>query len=219
MIFASGHSIFWRLTDQSDEGSDAVSVVLTNSRRQALAEVAVDNETDSALRHSDTQPETIDIEWDKRDLELFLTLLRNTVSQETESVYPQQADQAQEVQQIELDLNDDSVVHILQIVAAARFATPYPAEPVINAKRSLIASVPPCSVGELISIDTIDGLKPGVVVAEDDGELHCVLLDEITSPAGDNIRFDRHDIIILKRELALPGSFTHLQPGRSETIH
>ena len=212
MIFASGHSIFWRLTELQGEGSDAVSVVLTNSRRQDLAEIAVDSDSDAkaaASRTSSLRPETVDIEWDKSDLELFLTLLRNTV----------EVDGAEETQQIELDLNDESIVHILQIVAAARFATPHPAEPVINAQRSLTAAHLRHEVGELISIDTIDGLKPGIVVAVQDNNLHCVLLDEITSPAGDNIRFDRHDIIVLKPEQALPGSFTDLQPTESDSIH
>lgn len=210
MIFASGHSIFWRLTDESGEGSDAVSVVLTNSRNQDLAEVAVESELIPAVRESGFRTESVDIEWNKRDLELFLTLLRNILSD------PQEPG---EMQQVELDLNDDSVVHILQIVAAARFATPYPAEPVINASRNLSRTNSHCNIGELISIDTIDGLKPGVVVAVTEQDLHCLLLDEITSPAGDNIRFDRHDIIILKKELALPGSFTDLTPRDSDFIH
>lgn len=210
MIFASGHSIYWRLTDDRSSGADAISVVLTNSQREDLAEVTVEKEMVPAIAGTGLRTESVDIEWNRRDLELFLTLLRRTL---------EDPEEFNELNQIELDLTDESIVQILQIVAAARFARPHPATPIINTRRALPGGGGQAQLGELISIDTIDSLKPAIVVAVTDKDLHCVLLDEITSPGGDNIRFDRHDIIVLPRQLALPGSFTNLIPDPTDLIH
>lgn len=210
MVFASGHSIFWRLTDETGEGSDVVSIVLANQKADEVAEVEIETDIISAPHQSDPPEYPIDIEWDKSDLDLFLTLLRNTFSVKSEQ---------EQFEQIELDLTDESVLRIMHIVAAARFSTPYPAESVINATRSLPGQTVRFKVGERISLDTIDGFKPGVIVALNDNDINCVLLADVTSPSGDNIQLDRHDLLVLKKQWALPAAFTTTQPGDSDTIH
>ncbi|MBL4821532.1 MAG: hypothetical protein JKY98_11175 [Gammaproteobacteria bacterium] len=210
MIFASGHSIFWRLTDETGQGSDVVSIVLANQKEDEAAEVEIETDIISAPHETDPPDHPIEIEWNKKDLNLFLTLLRNT--------FPPRKILEQD-EQIELDLTDESVLRIMHIVASARFSTPYPVETVINPDRSLPSEMVRFRVGEHISLDTIDGFKPGVIVAVNDDEINCVLLEEITSPAGDNIQLDRHDLIVLNKQFALPSIFTVNQPGESDLIH
>lgn len=210
MTFASGHSIFWRLSDETGQGSDVVSIVLANQKEDDVAEVEIETDIISAPHKAEPPDYPIDIEWTKKDLDLFLILLRKN--------FPHQ--EAPELgEQIELDLTDESVLRIMHIVAAARFSIPYPAETVINPGRSFPSEVVRFRVGERISLDTIDGYKPGVIVALDKDEINCVLLEEVTSPAGDNIQLDRHDLIVLKKHFALPATFTTTLPGEFDQIH
>ena len=207
MIFASGHSIFWRLSDETGQGSDVVSIVLANQKEDEVAEVEIETDIISAPHKAETPDYPIDIEWTKKDLDLFLTLLRKTFAA------PEQDEQ------IELDLTDESVLRIMHIVAAARFSIPYPAETVINSGRSFPGEVVRFRVGERISLDTIDGYKPGVIVSINKDEISCVLLEEVTCPAGDNVQLDRHDLIVLKKQFALPATFTTTLPGEFDQIH
>jgi len=159
MIFASGHSIFWRLTDETGEGSDVVSIVLANQKEDDTSEVEIETDIISAPHKADTPDYPIDIEWNKEDLDLFLTLLRNTFNTKTT---PEQDEQ------IELDLTDESVLRIMHIVAAARFSIPYPAAPVIKSSACLPGEVIRFRVGERISLETIDGFKAGVIFLNED---------------------------------------------------
>ena len=208
MIFASGHSIFWRLTDETGEGSDVVSIVLSNQSRLEIAEVEIETDIISPPHQSSQPDQPVDIEWNKSDLDLFLTLLRNTLGE----------NDAEEYEQIELDLTDESVLRIMHIVAAARFATPYPAEGVIKRSATVFGGSAEYKVGERVSLDTIDGFKPAVIVSLDD-DISCVLLDQITAPSGDNIQLDRHDLVVVEKEWILPGSLTTTQPGATDIIH
>jgi hypothetical protein len=210
MIFASGHSIFWRLTDETGQGSDVVSIVLANQKEDEVAEVEIETDIISAPHKAQTPDYPVDIEWNKKDLDLFLTLLRNTFNSQTT---PEQDEQ------IELDLTDESVLRIMHIVAAARFSIPYPAKTVIKSSQSLPSEAIRFKVGERISMDTIDGFKAGVIVAINEEDISCVLLEEVTAPSGDNIQLDRHDLIVLQKQLALPASFTTTLPGESDLIH
>jgi len=209
MIFASGHSIFWRLTDETGEGSDVVSIVLSNQSRREVSEVEIETDIISPP-HKSAQPDyPVDIEWNKSDLDLFLTLLRNTLGE---------GEGNDDYEQIELDLTDESVLRIMHIVAAARFATPYPADGVIRRSQANFGDAVEMKVGERISLDTIDGFKPAVIVSLSE-ELSCVLLDEITAPSGDNIQLDRHDLVVVEKDWVLPGSLTSTQRGEADIIH
>jgi hypothetical protein len=210
MIFASGHSIFWRLTDETGQGSDVVSIVLANQKVDDVSEVEIETDIISAPHVADTPDYPIDIEWNKEDLDLFLTLLRNTFNTKTTPEHDEQ---------IELDLTDESVLRIMHIVASARFSIPYPAAPVIKTSTALSGEAIRYRVGERISLATIDGYKAGVIVSIEDEDLCCVLLEEVTSPAGDNIQLDLHDLIVLQKQLALPESFTTTMPGELDQIH
>ncbi|MFM1896049.1 MAG: hypothetical protein RLZZ385_1123 [Pseudomonadota bacterium] len=211
MMIASGQNLFWRLSDSSGRGSDAVSVVLTNHPSATPAEVQIQTAISANPFPASTAAASQDIEWDQRDLELFVTLLHKTLPADTAA--------ARGSVHIELDLSDDQVVHIMHVVAAARFASAYLAAPVINDWRSLPVLAVGCQVGDLISIDTIDGFKPCVVVADNEDTLDCILLEEITSPRGDNIRLGCHDKVILKRGWALPANFSARQPAAQEALH
>lgn len=209
MVFASGHSIFWRLSDDTGDGSDAVSIVLANQNRREGPEVEIETDILSPP-HSSANPDyPVDIEWNNSDLDLFMNLLRNTLEDREVS---------EEFEQIELDLTDESVLRIMHIVAAARFSIPYPADDVIKQSQSIFGGRVEFRVGERISLDTIDGFKPAVIVSLDE-EIGCVLLDQITAPSGDNIQLDQHDLVVVRKELALPGNLTATRPGVSDTIH
>jgi len=209
MVFASGHSIFWRLTDELGQGSDAVSIVLSNQSRREVAEVEIETDILSPPQKSAQSDYPVDIEWNKTDLDLFLSLLRTTLDEREE---------ADEYEQIELDLADESVLRIMHIVAAARFSIPYPADDVIKPAPTNCGGSVEYRMGERISLDTIDGFKPAVIVSLDD-EIGCVLLDQITAPSGDNVQLDQHDLVVVRKEWALPGDLTTTRPGVSDTIH
>jgi hypothetical protein len=210
MRFASGHSIFWRLSDDSGDGSDVVSVVLANQNRQEIAEVEIETDIISSSQESPSQEYSVDIEWNRSDLDLFLTLLKNTL---------ERRDEADEVEQIELDLADESVLRIMHIVAAARFATPYHAEAVIRPSSVNCRSCVTHQVGERITLETIDGFKPAVIVRVNEDEVVCVLLEQVIAPSGDNIKLERHDLVVIRKEWALPGDLTDLKPSSSDVIH
>lgn len=209
MVFASGHSIFWRLTDESGQGSDVVSIVLSNQNRIEVAEVEIETDILSPPQKSEQGGYPVDIEWNKTDLDLFLSLLRNTLDEREEN---------DEYEQIELDLTDESVLRIMHIVAAARFSIPYPADDVIKPSQTNCGGSVEYRMGERISLDTIDGFKPAVIVSLDE-EIGCVLLDQITAPSGDNIQLDQHDLVVVRKEWALPGNLTTTQPGAADVIH
>jgi hypothetical protein len=209
MVFASGHSIFWRLTDEAGQGNDVVSIVLSNQGRREIAEVEIETDILSPTQETRQTEYPMDIEWDKADLDLFVSLLRNTLDER---------DELDEIEQIELDLTDESVLRIMHIVAAARFSVPYPADDVIKQSSTNCGGSVQYRMGERISLDTIDGFKSAVIVSLDE-EIGCVLLDQITAPSGDNIQLDQHDLVVVRKEWALPGNLTTTHPGASDIIH
>jgi len=210
MVFASGHSIFWRLTDEVGEEDDLVSIVLSNAGRQEIAEVEIETDITSPPIENNSQSEyPMDIEWDRGDLDLFVTLLRNSLDT---------TGGLEGIEQIELDLTDESVLRIMHIVAAARFSVPYAADDIIKQPSTNCGGSVQFQMGEQISLDTIDGFKPAVIVSLDE-DISCVLLDQITAPSGDNIQLDQHDLLVVRKEWALPGDLTTTQPGASDIIH
>jgi len=210
MIFPTGKNIYWRISDENGQGSDVVSIVLANHNDIEVDDVEIETDIISSPFQTITPQTPIVIEWDKKDLELFLTLVKNTFNSEADTHGPIH---------IELDFTDESVVTIMHIVAAAHFSTPYTATDILNVQRTLATPKKECNVGDLVSIDTIDGYKSTVIVKSDEKVFTCVLLDEITCPNGDNIRLDRHDLIIVKREWVLPAAFADVYPAESDSIH
>jgi hypothetical protein len=210
MLLASGHTILWRLSDETGDGPDVVSIVLSKKRHHKTAELEIETDIISAPFQSASPETPVDIAWDKKDLELFMALLRNT--------FPADAN-LQENKPLELDLNDESVLSIMHVVAAARFATPYPAETVINLHQNAARTPIVCRLGERISIDTIAGLKTCIVVAVNGDELSCVLLEEILADNDDKPQMDLHDLLVLNRAWALPDWYSELKPSHSRLIH
>jgi len=210
MIFASGHSIFWRLSDETGAGHDVVSVVLADQKADEIAEVEIETEITSPLQSADKSEPHVDIEWNKKDLELFLSLLHNTFDIDNNK---------EQVEQIELDLTDETVLKIMHIVAAARFSKPYPGETILRPMWSLPSEPVRFKVGEKVSFNTIDGFKPGIIVSKDGEELVCVLLEDVTSPKGDNIQYERHDLLTLSKGQIFPASFSVLHANEGVTFH
>lgn len=210
MVFASGHNIFWRLTDEVGKEDDLVSIVLSNEERQEIAEVEIETDIHSPPIGDSSQSEyPVDIEWDRGDLDLFVILLRNSLDT---------TGGLEGIEQIELDLTDESVLRIMHIVAAARFSVPYAADDIIKQPNTNCGGSVRFQMGEQISLDTIDGFKPAVIVSLDE-DIGCVLLDQITAPSGDNIQLDQHDLLVVRKEWALPGDLTTTRPGASDIIH
>lgn len=210
MQLASGHTILWRLSDETGEGPDVVSIVLSKPHSNNIAEIEIETDIISAPMTGQIPETPVDIAWDRKDLDLFMTLLRNTFPADALMLGSKP---------LELDLHDASVVRIMHVVAAARFATPYPVDGVITDRPIAVASPTSYAVGEQISIDTIDGFKSCIVVGVDEFELNCVLLDEIVTDNDGDPHLDRHDMVILNKEFALPASFSLLTPSGSDRIH
>lgn len=208
MTLPMGNSIFWRLTDETGEGPDVVSIVLASQAQQKINEMEIETDIISAPVDSSPPEMPVDIEWDNQDLDLFLTLVSNT--------FQPTRDEADR-QHIELDFTDDSVVTIMHIVAAAHFATPYPGQNLVNVERTLSTLKGPSGVGDLVSLDTVDGYKSAVIVRERNDEYICVLLDDVQ--VSESFQLDRHDLLVVNKEWVLPAAFAENCPGSDDVIH
>lgn len=191
----------WRLTETQDLGLDQVSMVLPCSSE---AEEEIQLETDVHLitrRHHRTP---LDLEWSPDDLSLFVVLVEKVLGMDLSEP------------KISLNLDDDSLVGVVHIVAAARFSTPLPAEGLLSTPIS--TPIQEFDIGDWVAINTLNGFKVAIIVEMDSVDAKCVLLDEILIEES-NVCLDAYDVLMVNKHDLLIPEFGDVLPGCEAVIH
>lgn len=113
---------------------------------------------------------------------------------------------------IQLDIEDGMVQGLINLVATARFHTPWPGDELEG--EDFMTYRKEVEVGDLISINTKYGFYSAVIVALDSIDATVVLLDDIVSSASADLSEDEqevimpsHSLLILNRVCVLPAEF------------
>lgn len=182
--------LFWRVENAQNTDFDVVSVLMPHGERadNVAIEYSIDVSFISPIKHH----EPIDLRWSEEDSELFMCLLRK-IMRVTES-------------SVELDIEDEMVQGLIQLVATARFHTPWPGDELegkdFNTYRSEL------EVGDLVAINTLYGFYNAVVVALDSIDATVVVLEDIVDLDGEQeVIMPSHSLLMLNRVCVLAPEF------------
>jgi hypothetical protein len=193
--------LFWRLANEQNSDLDVVSVLMP--RGEEADKVAIEYAIDVSFKPSIYHQNPIDLRWSEEDSALFMSLL-NKVMNVTEK-------------DIQLDIEDGMVQGLINLVATARFHTPWPGDELEG--EDFMTYRKEVEVGDLISINTKYGFYSAVIVALDSIDATVVLLDDIVSDdivssASADLSEDEqevimpsHSLLILNRVCVLPAEF------------
>ena len=193
--------LFWRLANEQNSDLDVVSVLMP--RGEEADKVAIEYAIDVSFKPSIYHQNPIDLRWSEEDSALFMSLL-NKVMNVTEK-------------DIQLDIEDGMVQGLINLVATARFHTPWPGDELEG--EDFMTYRKEVEVGDLISINTKYGFYSAVIVALDSIDATVVLLDDlvsddIVSSASADLSEDEqevimpsHSLLILNRVCVLPAEF------------
>lgn len=188
--------LFWRLANEQNSGLDVVSVLMPSGKE--ADKIAIEYEIDVSFRPSSHHQHPIDLRWSEDDSELFMSLLRKVLNVSD--------------QDIQLDIEDGMVQSLINLVATARFHTPWPGDELEG--EDFITYRKEFEVGDLISLNTKYGFYSAVVVALDSIDATVVLLDDIVSPDSAELPEDEqeiimpsHSLLMLNRVCVLPAEF------------
>ncbi|HTQ99919.1 MAG TPA: hypothetical protein VMH83_08010 [Candidatus Acidoferrum sp.] len=166
------------------------------------------------------------LEWNEDDIHLFLKLLaaRNSgdVRQNPNAT----------THTFKVDLNDPGTIEIVNIVAAAGFGMTLTVDDLLVADPGdLHEEIREAEVGMPVTLHTVDGYKRGIVVAVEEEEVVCVLLDGIklgtdrtyldplTASVQDYADIHTHDLVVVKPHQLLHARYSSLDPAASDTLH
>lgn len=188
--------LFWRVENDQNTDFDVVSVLMPHGER--ADNVAIEYSIDVSFKSSGKHSKPIDLRWSEEDGELFMCLLRK-IMQVTEK-------------SVELDIEDEVVQGLIQLVATARFHTPWPGDELeggdFNTYRSEI------EVGDLVAINTLYGFYSAVIVALDSIDATVVILEDIVEKDGDQeVIMPSHSLLMLNRVGVLPVEFAEGSEG------
>ena len=182
--------LFWRLANEQNTDMDVVSVLMP--RGEEADKVAIEYAIDVSFKSSNKHQNPIDLRWSDEDSELFMCLLRKVMNITDKDV--------------ELDIEDGMVQGLINLVATARFHTPWPGEELEG--EDFITYRQEIEVGDLVSINTQYGFYSAVIVALDSIDATCVLLDDIIAPdADDEVVMPTHSLIMVNRVAVLSPDF------------
>lgn len=182
--------LFWRVENDQNTDFDVVSVLMPHGER--ADNVAIEYSIDVSFKSSGKHSKPIDLRWSEEDGELFMCLLRKIMHLTEKSV--------------ELDIEDEVVQGLIQLVATARFHTPWPGDELegedFNTYRSEI------EVGDLVAINTLYGFYSAVIVALDSIDATVVTLEDIMEEdSGQEVIMPSHSLLMLNRVGVLPVEF------------
>lgn len=182
--------LFWRVENDQNTDFDVVSVLMPHGER--ADNIAIEYSIDVSFKSSGKHSKPIDLRWSEEDGELFMCLLRKIMHVTEKSV--------------ELDIEDEVVQGLIQLVATARFHTPWPGHEFegedFNTYRSEI------EVGDLVAINTLYGFYSAVIVALDSIDATVVTLEDITEEdSGQEVIMPSHSLLMLNRVGVLPVEF------------
>lgn len=185
MTQVAKNQLKWRLADVQGSGSDQVSLVMPQVSGHENREFLLPTDIPSP------QSTVEDLRWSDDDLELFFRLLEKQLGLEITEDMP-------------LDMQDEGVINILHVVAAARFIIPHPADDILGPDIPTIMEE--YEPGDLAAINTLDGFKSGIIVGMDSIEVVFVLLDSIEN-AEHELTYDVYDTLMVNKHSLLPAEF------------
>lgn len=198
---AEMQAMYWRIQNNNDHsGQDAVSLLMPSDGSEPAT--LLPTEVSFCSRRSGRQD--VDLKWSEDDSDLFLNLLERISN-----------DDPSDDEGIVLDINDGIVQGIVQLVALARFQTPWPTDELVGEDINTVRD--DVEVGDLVAVNTLYGYPMAIIVGMDSIDLTCVLLESIEKD-GFSIVPD-HSVIILNRNSALPNTFAASDTGEAETFH
>ncbi|MFT6190143.1 MAG: hypothetical protein ACJAW8_000391 [Oleispira sp.] len=188
--------LFWRLANEQNSDLDIVSVLMPRGPEEE--KVAIEYAIDVSFKPSTQHQSPIDLRWSEADGELFMSLLRNVMDVGDDH--------------IELDIEDSMIQGLINLVATARFHTPWPGDELEGEDFPTYRKE--LDIGDFISINTIYGFYSAVIVALDSIDATVVLLDDIISPdtvdapeEHQEVIIPSHNLIMLNRVCVLPAEF------------
>lgn len=197
----SDFPFLWRLGAETSEGRCAVSLVVPyqteDDSRDLTQDLTIETSIHSlSMGRMDKEAEEV-LEWNNDDINLFVRM----VNQQRHSQNLPVSDT------LRIDLSDPSIVEIINVVAAAGFGTPYSSCGVLQESASDYPAYQ-CYIGGSASLNTVDGFKSCVVVAIEDDDVICVLLDDVILSATDETKnLHRHDLVLVKTSDVLHPEF------------
>ena len=191
----------WRLVDETGEGADVVTAVLSDDLTH---DGDVQIETDVVATFTPEYMQHPEYLWTEEDFKLFLAL------------YLRGNDRA-DLEHVEINLSDDWAEEAIHIVAAARFA------PVLNIENLMhledvntIRNIE-YDITDMVAINTKYGFRLGVIVAIDSIEAQVVMLDPWQE--DDELALGVHEQVLIPRIDLLPPEFAQVLPGEDAVLH
>lgn len=191
--------LFWRINEQDRHGLEAISLLMPTDES---SNAALEMSTNIKLYSAGRQAYPMDLRWSEEDQDLFMCLLERVAGRELEG-------------DIQLDLSDDNIWHLIQLVALSRFKTPLSIEqllgPDINCERTEV------SVGDMVAINALYGYPLAVIVASDSIDITCVLLEDLVHQAETIL--PQYSLLVVNRESALPAAFAQTATCEQAVLH
>ncbi|MBQ0730748.1 MAG: hypothetical protein KBT75_08615 [Oleispira antarctica] len=188
--------LFWRLANEQNSDMDMVSVLMPRGAEEE--KVAIEYAIDVSFKPSTQHQSPIDLRWSEEDGELFMSLLKNVMNIGDEH--------------IELDIEDGMIQGLINLVATARFHTPWPGDDLEG--EDFMTYRKEIEVGDFISLNTVYGFYSAVIVALDSIDATVVLLDDIIAPETvdapeelQDVIMPSHRLLMLNRVCVLPAEF------------
>ena len=188
--------LFWRLANAQNSDLDMVSVLMPRGPEEE--KVAIEYAIDVSFKPSTQHQSPIDLRWSEADGELFMSLLSNVMNVGDDH--------------IELDIEDSMIQGLINLVAIARFHTPWPGDELEGDDFPTYRKE--LEIGSFISVNTTYGFYSAVIVALDSIDATVVLLDDIISSdtvdapeEHQEIIIPNHSLVMLNRVCVLPAEF------------
>ena len=178
----------WRLSAETSEGFCAVSMVVPyqveDDRKDLTIETTVLSMSSDPSRSESEEM----LEWNQDDITLFLKMVNSR----------RQNNNLPVSDTVRIDLTDPSIIEIINVVAAAGFGTPNASFGILLNSAGRYPAFH-CHIGGFASLNTVNGFKPCVVVAMEEDDVVCVLLEDIQfMETGEFEHLSRLDLLLVK---------------------
>ncbi len=200
-MFAEMQPLYWRIQNKDASGFDAVSLLMPS----ADGEPATLFPTDVSFCSRRSGAQSVDLRWSDDDSDLFMTLLDRVEIPDADD----------EEDGLVLDINDGVVQGIIQLVALARFKTPWPTDELvaedINTEREEL------ELGDLAAVNSLHGFATAIVVAMDSIDVTCILLEDISD--DEQVLVPHHSLVVVNRTSIMPLAFAESDVGEGVIRH
>ena len=201
----------WRLSSDNDEGFSIVSMVIPFKTGSENIEHTIQTDVNSFNSENEEVEEEEILEWKEDDISLFLKLL--STREVVKSIG--------NTHTFRIDLSDPETIEIVHIVAAAGFGMALAVDDLlVNDPANAVHVIAEHEIGSRVTLQTVDGYKRGVVVANEEEEVVCVLLDPIKLDHFSEMSdIHPHDLVVVKTHQLLPARYSSQAPTAADTLH